>query len=317
MTQKNKSTEKNISYIALNKKFSLKILFSTLKTTPKNKEFYINLAVIIASYIALGLFASFLLHRVGAYWYWYVIVIIALMAILTFGLIDEYTKNKRIELFAHKNGFKYVSNYAHYTDNGLPFEQFDYKNSSLNNVISGVVSGYKFYLGNYKYDNPKVALKNYKFGLIAIDLKKELPNIYINSKSNDENVYGQLITGGLGGYKKSQKFDLEGDFNNHFNVYAPKDYERDALYILTPELMANIVDYAKDFDLEIIDNYLKMYRPNELIKYNETELDYIFKIIMYFGNEFKHNTKRYKDDRKNINDELHKIRNKLEKKFYA
>ena len=317
MTQKNKSIQKYINYSDLNKKFSLKVLFSTVKNTPKNKEFYINLVLIVAAYIAMGLFASYLLYRFGADWYWYLPVIITLMAILTLGLIQEYTKDKRIELFAHKNGFKYVSSYVSYTENGLPFEQFDNKNSSLNNVISGEVSGYKFYLGNYKYENSKVTLKNYKFGLIAIDLKKELPTIYINSKINDGNVYGQLITGGLGGYKRSQKFDLEGDFNNYFNVYAPKDYQRDALYVLTPELMAHIVDYAKDFDLEIVDNYLKLYRPNRLIEYKETDLDYIFTIIMYFGKEFTQNTKRYKDDRKNLDDELHKIKRKLEKRFYA
>ncbi|MBP9820726.1 hypothetical protein KBC85_01150 [Candidatus Saccharibacteria bacterium] len=317
MTQKNQNTQKYINYSALNKKFSLINLFTTLKTTPKNKVFYINLGAIIVLYIALGAFALFLLNKFGANWYWYILIIFILMVILTVGLINEHTKDKRIELFAGNNGFKYVSNYGSYKDNGLPFEQLDFKNSSLNNVISGEVSGYKFYFGNYVYDSSEATLKTYKFGLVALDLKKDLPNIYINSKSNDNNVYGQLVTGGLGGYKRSQKFDLEGDFSTYFNVYAPRDYERDTLYILTPELMEHIVNYGKDFDLEIVDSYLKLYRPNKLIEYNEKDLDYIFTIIMYFGNEFTQNTKRYKDDRKNVDDELHKIKNKLEKRFYA
>ena len=37
---------------------------------------------------------------------------------------------------------------------------------------------------------------------------------------------------------RTQVLSLEGDFDRYFTLYCPKEYERDALYVFTPDLMA-------------------------------------------------------------------------------
>ena len=53
-----------------------------------------------------------------------------------------------------------------------------------------------------------------------------------------------------------QKLSLEGNFDRHFTLYCPEGYGRDALYILTPDVMARLIDGARGFDIEFIDDRL-------------------------------------------------------------
>jgi hypothetical protein len=52
---------------------------------------------------------------------------------------------------------------------------------------------------------------------------------------------------------RRQTLSLEGDFDRHFHLYCPLGYERDALYLFTPDLMAVLIDHAGDFDVEVVD----------------------------------------------------------------
>ena len=45
---------------------------------------------------------------------------------------------------------------------------------------------------------------------------------------------------------------LEGDFDRHFTLYAPDGYGRDALYLLTPDLMSRLIDSARAFDVSLL-----------------------------------------------------------------
>lgn len=40
---------------------------------------------------------------------------------------------------------------------------------------------------------------------------------------------------------------LEGDFDRYFTLYCPGDYERDALYVFTPDLLALLIDESRHF----------------------------------------------------------------------
>lgn len=64
---------------------------------------------------------------------------------------------------------------------------------------------------------------------------------------------------------RSQRLGLEGDFNRFFDVYCPNGYERDALYLLTPDVMAALVDGARGFDVEIIDDRLILRSRADLV----------------------------------------------------
>ena len=58
-----------------------------------------------------------------------------------------------------------------------------------------------------------------------------------------------------------QRLDLEGDFGAFFRVFVPSGYARDALFFLTPDVMAACVDHAADFSIEIVDDVAVFFRP--------------------------------------------------------
>lgn len=59
------------------------------------------------------------------------------------------------------------------------------------------------------------------------------------------------LTGVAGLFARDQVLSLEGDFDRYFTPYCPKQYERDALSVFTPDLMALCIDEAAPFDIEI------------------------------------------------------------------
>ena len=71
-------------------------------------------------------------------------------------------------------------------------------------------------------------------GYLAVRLQRKLPQFVLDSSRNDDGKYSNLPMPIAGG----QRLSLEGDFDQHFALHSPRGYERDALYIFTPDLMA-------------------------------------------------------------------------------
>ncbi|MGO3146223.1 MAG: hypothetical protein ACTIJ6_00945 [Leucobacter sp.] len=65
--------------------------------------------------------------------------------------------------------------------------------------------------------------------------------------------------------KREQRLQLEGDFNTYFTVFCPTGYERDALYLLTPDVMGALIDGARTFDIEIVDDRLILRTRRDLV----------------------------------------------------
>lgn len=59
----------------------------------------------------------------------------------------------------------------------------------------------------------------------------------------------------------SQRLPLEGNFDSWFHAFTPNGYERDALFVLTPDVMAALVDHASEFHVELIDDRIIFFAP--------------------------------------------------------
>ncbi len=92
---------------------------------------------------------------------------------------------------------------------------------------------------------------------IAIELAEPVPNIVLDAKSNQ--LLG-LSTLPLPPHR-SQHLSLEGDFDRSFALSCPAGYEADALYLFTPDVMANLIDEASAFDVELVDNWVILSTP--------------------------------------------------------
>lgn len=93
-----------------------------------------------------------------------------------------------------------------------------------------------------------------EWGYLRFALPVPLPHMLLDARGNGRSLPFQPV--------RAQRFDLEGDFPDHFTLSAPKGYERDVLYVFTPDLMALLIDEAGDLDVEIVDDQLFVYAPH-------------------------------------------------------
>lgn len=128
----------------------------------------------------------------------------------------------------------------------------------------------------------------YRWGFMAIPLDRPLPNMLLDARGN-----GRALPIAMA---RNQRLDLEGDFPEHFNLYVPEGYERDALYIFTPDLMALCIDEAGDFDVEIVDNWMFIYAPHDIDLSNPGLWERAWKIRHVVAERADYNAQNWSDE---------------------
>lgn len=83
----------------------------------------------------------------------------------------------------------------------------------------------------------------------AVELPHAMPHLVIDSLMAGEHLATE--------FNRSQRLELEGDFNEHFAVYAADKRELDALIVLAPDIMLRFLQLGATCDVEFIDK--KMY----------------------------------------------------------
>ncbi|MBF4619358.1 hypothetical protein ITJ44_14880 [Clavibacter sp. VKM Ac-2873] len=98
-------------------------------------------------------------------------------------------------------------------------------------------------------------------GYAMIGLRRELPHIQvISTRTRLRRAMTPTID-----VVRSQRLELEGDFDRNAALYCPDGYERDALYLFTPDVMAVLVDRVRGFDLEIRGDRLLLRSPADMV----------------------------------------------------
>lgn len=160
------------------------------------------------------------------------------------------------------------------------------KGSSLRDVeeISGRLDS-DYAIGNVKFAGKKM-------GYIRLKLPRAMPNMIVDARQ------GQLFRSNLPTVlQKNQGLSLEGDFNNYYQLYVPKEYEPDALYVFTPDVMELLVQSGADYDVEIVNDVLYLYRAEPFDFMNQTEVSETLWLTEGFSNTLYGRTVRYKDTR--------------------
>lgn len=97
---------------------------------------------------------------------------------------------------------------------------------------------------------------------IEVNIPKKFPHIYIDGHTSDS-----LMSGPRYVFNKNSKLDLEGDFNNYFQVYALPEYKPLALSVLQPDIMATLIDNVQDFDIEIYHDSIRIITNKKVFKH--------------------------------------------------
>lgn len=158
----------------------------------------------------------------------------------------------RLSRFAQANGMTYE---PRITDPPLPGMIFGIGRSRMaSDLVRGTRPRFVEF-GNYQYTvKHDKSSTTYRWGYVAVKLDVPLPNIVLDAKGN--NSFGSNLPAS---FAKAQRLSLEGDFDRFFDLYCPEGYERDALYLFTPDIMARFIDSAAQLDVEIVDDWLFLY----------------------------------------------------------
>ena len=149
--------------------------------------------------------------------------------------------------------------------------------------------------GNYRYTTGSGKSRTtHHWGFLALQLDRSLPHMLLDSRANN-GLWGSTNLPAV--FARDQVLSLEGDFNEHFTLYCPAEYERDALYVLTPDLMALLIDEAAPFDVEIIDRWMFVYSARPFPLGDPATYQRLLSIVTTVGAKTLTQTDRYVDER--------------------
>ena len=217
------------------------------------------------------------------------------MAVLAFLVVLASTRKWeswfRLSSFAQHNGFLFSpkSDAPYYP--GMIFTQ-GRSRAALDHIRA--ISGRYFDIGNFRYIvGSGKNQRTYNWGFLAFKLDRALPHMLLDATSNNSLFGSNLPTL----FSKEQVLSLEGDFNKYFTLYCPREYERDALYVFTPDLMALLIDEAAPFDVEIIDDWMFVYSSKTFSTAAPGNYERMFRVIETVGAKTLSQTDHYSDER--------------------
>lgn len=157
-----------------------------------------------------------------------------------------------------------------------------------------------FEIGNYGYTTGSGKdSQHHDWIYVRMKMDRNLPHIVLDAKANNHRVFGTDAGTNLPfSFTKDQILHLEGDFDKYFTLYAPKEYEDDAMYIFAPNVMAMLIDESSQFDAEIVDNeayfYLQM-KPGASLD-DPNLMKRLIGIVTTLGDKLHNETEHYADD---------------------
>lgn len=219
------------------------------------------------------------------------IALTVFMAVRHFGSGGSWAKWMRLSQFAAANGLEFRTRSPNPNYSGMIFTLGDSR-SAFDHLNS--TSGRYFDLGDFQYSTGSGKSRTTHFwGFMALQLDRKLPNMVLDSKENNSLFGSDLPIH----FDRDQILSLEGDFDEHFTLYCPQEYQTDALYVFTPDLMALLIDDAGSFDVEIVDDWMFIYSPHQFPALSPATYSRLFTIVQTVGNKTVAQTENYHDDR--------------------
>ena len=131
-----------------------------------------------------------------------------------------------------------------------------------------------------------------KWHYVAVTLPAPLPHLILDATATN-GIRSDLPVGA----ERDQRLSLEGDFDRWFHVYAPEKYGADALYFLTPDVMAALIDDASAYNIEIIDNTLVFFTSTPADFTTAHPWQSVHGILTDAAQRIVTSAKRYRDER--------------------
>lgn len=204
-----------------------------------------------------------------------VLAVFTVIAVVFWALTRAHSvKRYRLDTFARANAMTYTPIVRAPQLPGMIFSIGSGRNAA--DVIRGQSPRFVEF-ANYRYTSGSgKEQQTHRWGYIAIKLSSSLPHIVLDSAGNNGVFGGSNLPATFG---KDQQLHLEGDFDRYFTLYCPQGYERDALYLFTPDIMARFIDEAAALDVEIIDDWLFFYAQRDFSTLDPATWAWLFGVV--------------------------------------
>ncbi|MCW3492987.1 hypothetical protein [Microbacterium sp. SSM24] len=196
----------------------------------------------------------------------------------------------RLDRFARANGMSYLPALA---APGLPGMIFGLGHQrAATDLVRGERPRFVEF-ANYRYTTGSGKNKStHRWGYVAVKLDVPLPHIVLDATGNNA-LFGSNLPAS---FDRDQRLSLEGDFDRHFALYCPEGYERDALYLFTPDIMARFIDNAAALDVEIVDDWMFLYAKRDFSTVDPATWAWLFSVVGALLDKFAQ-WSRWRDDR--------------------
>ena len=219
----------------------------------------------------------------------WVIMSLGIGFLTVFGYNYRYKRFVRIDRFAIANGLTFTFDQPSPSYPGMIFDEG--RSRELRELLSFPGNTE---IGNYVYvTGSGKSRSTHNYGYVRIKLDRKLPHMVLDARHNNFLAFSNLPDT----FDKSQTLSLEGNFDTYYTLYAPQQYERDALYVFTHDVMAVLIDSGAKYDMEVIDDTLFIYHTVHFDLTSQAQLEGILAITQRIGNELKDQTERYRDER--------------------
>jgi len=183
------------------------------------------------------------------------LVLLAIIGARTVQLsLSRRNREQILRGYAQRHSYTYgIANQHEFVDTlGVIAETaVDYSDFDLQNTLKTPHWTYADFAylrrGNPTYGSPTLWRVNY--GLISVELPRQLPNMFFDSKNAFGSQFKQRID-------QRYAHSLESYFDEHFTAYFSQDTNAQA--IITPELMIALLE-AEAYDIEIYGNRVFLY----------------------------------------------------------
>lgn len=238
--------------------------------------------------------------------YWYIVAITASLAIdgflgpdrarffglCIFALVLRYlwiwqTLHRALmQQFAERNGFRFVARGDSKHRLGKLFAHAF--TCITTNVVSGEYLGYPFELFNYQYEVGSGKSKiTYEATVLQYTFRGLVPQFSLTERTDSLPAIHRLALG-------QRVYTLEGDFHKYFVVHVKELHEIEMLEVLTPEIMAFLIDRGCKLSFEFVGRNLFIYQDHQIA--TKDELETFFLLTRLLVDRINHRIQRLHDD---------------------
>lgn len=187
--------------------------------------------------------------------------------------LDPWRRWYELTRFAKANGLSFHPMLRNPRHDGLIFSSGE---DRLALDVLATKAGRYVEIGNFRSVGEIGSKRVATWGYLCVQLDRPLPHMVAESRAHRRSELP-------GSFSRQQVLGLEGDFDKHFTLYAPLTYERDALYVFTPDLMAVLIDDAALFDLEVVEDRLYLYSRTPFDLLGREPYDLVARVLQSVG----------------------------------